>query len=120
MNPEPSLKLEHIVSTLSSLLTSVLTCSPAGVGKLPPIWNVKISSNNNWANITWNHTFDADTEFVVEYSNSKHWDHGNVAEYLICCRSYFLLDFYFNFYNSVFVDDFRLTTLWWWFKKCSS
>uniref|UniRef100_A0A8C6VCL9 Neurofascin n=1 Tax=Naja naja TaxID=35670 RepID=A0A8C6VCL9_NAJNA len=38
---------------------------------LPPIWNVKISSNNNWANITWNHTFDADTEFVVEYSNSN-------------------------------------------------
>uniref|UniRef100_A0A8C6X263 Neurofascin n=1 Tax=Naja naja TaxID=35670 RepID=A0A8C6X263_NAJNA len=50
---------------------SPISLNEAGVGKLPPIWNVKISSNNNWANITWNHTFDADTEFVVEYSNSN-------------------------------------------------
>nr|XP_060628941.1 neurofascin isoform X17 [Anolis sagrei ordinatus] len=50
----------------------------AGVGK-HFIWDVKASPNSNWANITWNHTFDPDTEFVVEYINSKHWEHMNAA-----------------------------------------
>lgn len=59
----------------SSLLTYVLTCSPAGDGK--PTWNLTAVSNSNWANITWNHKlFDPETEFVVEYINSKHWAHG--------------------------------------------
>ncbi|XP_067324145.1 neurofascin isoform X19 [Anolis sagrei] len=50
----------------------------SGVGK-HFIWDVKASPNSNWANITWNHTFDPDTEFVVEYINSKHWEHMNAA-----------------------------------------
>uniref|UniRef100_A0A8D2Q4G6 Neurofascin n=1 Tax=Varanus komodoensis TaxID=61221 RepID=A0A8D2Q4G6_VARKO len=36
-----------------------------------PIWDVKASPNSNLANITWNHTFDPETEFVVEYINSN-------------------------------------------------
>ncbi|XP_070601583.1 neurofascin isoform X5 [Erythrolamprus reginae] len=62
---------EAATTTEPAIITTLVASTIAGVGKLPPIWNVKISSNNNWANITWNHTFDADTEFVVEYSNSN-------------------------------------------------
>ncbi|XP_067324144.1 neurofascin isoform X9 [Anolis sagrei] len=57
---------------------SPLPLNEAGVGK-HFIWDVKASPNSNWANITWNHTFDPDTEFVVEYINSKHWEHMNAA-----------------------------------------
>ncbi|XP_039197070.1 neurofascin isoform X12 [Crotalus tigris] len=62
---------EAATTTEPAVITTLVASTIAGVGKLPPIWNVKISSNNNWANITWNHAFDADTEFVVEYSNSN-------------------------------------------------
>uniref|UniRef100_A0A670ZE56 Neurofascin n=1 Tax=Pseudonaja textilis TaxID=8673 RepID=A0A670ZE56_PSETE len=71
----PTATTEAVTTTTEATTTTepaiITTLVATGVGKLPPIWNVKISSNNNWANITWNHTFDADTEFVVEYSNSN-------------------------------------------------
>ncbi|XP_025018816.1 neurofascin isoform X11 [Python bivittatus] len=62
---------EAATTTEPAIITTLVASTIAGVGKPQSIWNVKISSNNNWANITWNHTFDADTEFVVEYSNSN-------------------------------------------------
>uniref|UniRef100_A0A8D2LA01 Neurofascin n=1 Tax=Varanus komodoensis TaxID=61221 RepID=A0A8D2LA01_VARKO len=49
---------------------SPIPLNEAGVGK-QPIWDVKASPNSNLANITWNHTFDPETEFVVEYINSN-------------------------------------------------
>ncbi|XP_044301723.1 neurofascin isoform X5 [Varanus komodoensis] len=58
--------------------TTIVASTIAGVGK-QPIWDVKASPNSNLANITWNHTFDPETEFVVEYINSKHWEHENAA-----------------------------------------
>ncbi|XP_070601582.1 neurofascin isoform X4 [Erythrolamprus reginae] len=70
---------EAATTTEPAIITTLVASTIAGVGKLPPIWNVKISSNNNWANITWNHTFDADTEFVVEYSNTYTKNQGDIA-----------------------------------------
>ncbi|XP_061488180.1 neurofascin isoform X6 [Rhineura floridana] len=69
---------EAPTSTEAATTTTIVASSIAG-GAKQPIWDVKASPNSNWANITWNHTFDPETEFVVEYINSKHWEHGNSA-----------------------------------------
>nr|XP_060628931.1 neurofascin isoform X8 [Anolis sagrei ordinatus] len=69
---------EATTTTEVATIPAVVASTLAGVGK-HFIWDVKASPNSNWANITWNHTFDPDTEFVVEYINSKHWEHMNAA-----------------------------------------
>ncbi|XP_078248016.1 neurofascin isoform X15 [Pogona vitticeps] len=69
---------EATTTTEDTTITTVVASTIAGVGK-QSIWDVKASPNSNWANITWNHTFDPETEFVVEYINIKHWEHGNAA-----------------------------------------
>nr|XP_060628928.1 neurofascin isoform X5 [Anolis sagrei ordinatus] len=61
---------EATTTTEVATIPAVVASTLAGVGK-HFIWDVKASPNSNWANITWNHTFDPDTEFVVEYINSN-------------------------------------------------
>ncbi|XP_061488181.1 neurofascin isoform X7 [Rhineura floridana] len=61
---------EAPTSTEAATTTTIVASSIAG-GAKQPIWDVKASPNSNWANITWNHTFDPETEFVVEYINSN-------------------------------------------------
>ncbi|XP_048352412.1 neurofascin isoform X9 [Sphaerodactylus townsendi] len=57
------------ITTIVASTIAIATDDSAGDGK--PIWDVKASPTSNWANITWNHKFDPETEFVVEYINSN-------------------------------------------------
>lgn len=54
----------------SSPLTPLLTCPPAPDEQ--SIWNVTVLPNSKWANITWKHNLGPGTDFVVEYTDSKH------------------------------------------------
>uniref|UniRef100_A0A8D2L983 Neurofascin n=1 Tax=Varanus komodoensis TaxID=61221 RepID=A0A8D2L983_VARKO len=58
-------------TTTTTEATTTTTEATTTTTTVEPIWDVKASPNSNLANITWNHTFDPETEFVVEYINSN-------------------------------------------------
>uniref|UniRef100_A0A8D2Q4G9 Neurofascin n=1 Tax=Varanus komodoensis TaxID=61221 RepID=A0A8D2Q4G9_VARKO len=58
-------------ATTTTTTEATTTTTEATTTTTTPIWDVKASPNSNLANITWNHTFDPETEFVVEYINSN-------------------------------------------------
>nr|XP_014340103.1 PREDICTED: neurofascin isoform X1 [Latimeria chalumnae] len=76
--PATTARATTAATTASTTTTTTETVLPA-VTKKPvfvtpvrqKIWNVTASPNSNWANITWMHSLEQETEFVVEYINSN-------------------------------------------------
>ncbi|XP_044799229.2 neurofascin isoform X11 [Bubalus bubalis] len=82
--PTTTATTEATASTATTTTTeSPATTSRTEIQESAPdeqsIWNVTVLPNSKWANISWKHNFGPGTDFVVEYTDSKHCCVGAAA-----------------------------------------